>query len=301
MGNPHDTPAFAPAFARIEQLLGQIADHLGALRYETHMRREFDSLFSYLAVARDEDARSLRRHQGQVYSQNGEDGIIAEIFQRLGGPQRRTFIEIGIGDGTQSNTRFLLEQGWRGLWIEGSATAAQAASATFGQYVQTGQLQVRQRMATPENVNEIVDAAHLDDEIDFLSVDVDQHTHTLWEVLRAKARVHCVEYNGSIPPSLDLGVPYDPGVSWDFTNFCGAGLKTFERIGRIKGLSLVGCDFRGVNAFFVETAICADRFLEPFTAETHYEFPKYGRTRWNNWPVGHWPSGVARSWLGHEV
>jgi len=301
MGKPHETPEPNPALARIEQLLGEIARHLGALRHEMQMQRDFNSLLSNLAVAHDEDARSLRRHQGQVYSQNGEDGLIAEIFRRLGGPQSRVFIEIGVGNGLQNNTRFLLEQGWRGLWIEGFAAGAQAAAATFRQYVETGQLQIAQRVATPENINEIVGAARLPDEIDFLSVDVDQHTHTLWEALRVKARVHCVEYNGSIPPSLDLWVPYDPEVNWDGTNFFGAALKTLERIGRVKGLNLVGCDFKGVNAFFVEASLCADRFLEPFTAETHYELPKYGRTHWDLWSVGgHWPSRVARRWLRRE-
>ena len=61
------------------------------------------------AVAADRpirDLKSLRRHHGQVYGQNGEDGMIAEIFRRIGGPQNRLFIEIGIENGLQNNTRF---------------------------------------------------------------------------------------------------------------------------------------------------------------------------------------------------
>jgi len=235
-----------------------------------------------------DDERSLRRHYGQVYSENGEDGYIAEIFRRIAGPGSGQFIEIGVHNGLQNNTRFLLERGWRGLWIEGSVTEAANAAATFVQYIETKQLQIICEMATPENINDLVTVG----EVDFLSIDIDQHTHCVWEALRTAAYVHCIEYNASIPPSLDLCVPYDPNVVWDYTNYFGAGLKALERIGRAKSLNLVGCDSQGVNAFFVDARLCGDHFLAPFTAETHYEPPKYGTGG-----GGHPPSNTARRWL----
>src|SRR5262245_56964465 len=63
------------------------------------------------------DPKHLARHESQVYSQNGEDGIIQEIFRRIG-TESRLFIEIGTGDGLECNTTFLLAQGWRGIWVE---------------------------------------------------------------------------------------------------------------------------------------------------------------------------------------
>jgi hypothetical protein len=62
---------------------------------------------------------------------------------------------------------------------------------------------------------------------------------------------------------------------WDGTNRFGASLKTLERIGREKRLALIGCDFRGVNAFFVGETECGDKFLRPYTAEQHFEPPRY--------------------------
>jgi len=316
-------PVPDPAVVRIEGLLGEIAGHLAALREEVRapdpatgslegLLREISDHLLYLRLGarpepnillslllahltgggHDGDQKSLRRHYGQIYSQNGEDGIIAEIFHRTGGPQNRVFIEIGVGNGLQNNTRFLLEQGWRRLWIEGSEAAAQAAAGKFAQFIERGQLQIVHCVTTTENVNKIVEDAGLSPEIDFLSVDIDRYTHLVWEAMTTKARVHCVEYNGSIPPSLDLWVPYDPAIAWDGTNFFGAGLKTLERIGRLKGVNLVGCDLSGLNAFFVDAALCGDHFQEPFTAEAHYELPKYGSYA----VVGHPPSVEARHW-----
>jgi hypothetical protein len=45
-----------------------------------------------------QDRRVVTTAHGQVYSQNNEDGIIAEIFRRIG-TENRTFVEFGVGDG----------------------------------------------------------------------------------------------------------------------------------------------------------------------------------------------------------
>ena len=55
----------------------------------------------------------------KVYSQNDEDGIISEIFSRIGTTDKR-FIEFGVENGLECNTHYLLLKGWSGLWLEGS-------------------------------------------------------------------------------------------------------------------------------------------------------------------------------------
>jgi hypothetical protein len=56
-------------------------------------------------------------------------------------------------------------------------------------------------------------------------------------------------------------------------------------IGVAKDTHLVGCDIYGVNAYFVDAAELGDSFYAPYTAETHYEPPRY-------FPWG----GVRRGW-----
>jgi hypothetical protein len=84
-----------------------------------------------------------------------------------------------------------------------------------------------------------------------------------------------VEYNAVIPPGLDWKVRYAPDRVWDGSHNFGASLKAFELLGTQLGYSLVGCDFIGVNAFFVRSDLVADKFAAPFTAENHYEPPRY--------------------------
>jgi hypothetical protein len=60
----------------------------------------------------------------KVYSQGDEDGMIAEIFRRIGTTDRR-FVEFGCGDGLENNTAYLRFQGWSGFgWTRWSRTSA---------------------------------------------------------------------------------------------------------------------------------------------------------------------------------
>ena len=113
-------------------------------------------------------------------------------------------------------------------------------------------------------------------EFDLLSLDIDQNTYYAWEGLRSfRPRVVVVEYNAAIPPDVDWKVRYSSNRTWNGTQNFGASLKAFEILGRQFGYSLVGCDFFGVNAFFVRDDSLAGKFAEPFTSENQYEPPRY--------------------------
>ncbi len=237
------------------------------------------------------DPLTISLHKAQVYSQNYEDGIIAEIYRRIG-VRGRTFLEIGVENGLQNNTRFLLEQGWRGTWVDSEGNAAEARSL-FAEHVASGALRVIGAHVTAENVNEVLDGEKVPKKVDFLSIDIDQNTTHVWRALNRKVRVACIEYNASLPPSVDIEANYDPQATWDGSNWYGGSLKTVENIGRRKAMSLVGCDLLGVNAFLVAKAeVTGGLFRGPFTAENHYETPKYHLTA----HVGHPPSKKPRRW-----
>lgn len=215
------------------------------------------------------DPRALQRHEVAMYSQNGEDGIIAEIFRRVG-PGERIFVELGVDDGQENNTRFLLEQGWRGFWFDGNQAALEQARETFADFIDSGALTITHALIDRGNAQRILDAAGVPARVDFFSIDLDQATSHLWRAIKTRARVACVEYNGTVPAGLALEVPMKGGLFWDGTAWYGGSLKTMELIGRERGLNLVGCDSHGINAFFVEAGVNEALFAEPFTAENHW-------------------------------
>jgi hypothetical protein len=217
----------------------------------------------------------LQRHEHKAYSQNGEDGIIAEIFRRIG-TTNKYFVEFGVGDGMENNTAFLLLQGWQGAWIEGSTASAIAIRKTFAKMIGEKRLHLQNAFITAENIESLFANAAVPEEIDLCSIDIDGNDYWVWKAItRTKPRVVVIEYNSTFPASTEWIKPYNPTWTWDGTTAFSASLKSLERLGTDKGYALVGCDFRGVNAFFVRHDLVGDRFHAPFTAEEHYETPKY--------------------------
>lgn len=252
-----------------------------------HLLAQLTGTFS-----RAQDPKSLHRFYSQMYSQHGEDGYIAEIFSRIGSGNR-TFLEIGVENGLQNTTRLLLEQGWQGIWIEGNPDHAAQAREFFADYIAEGKLEIISSMVTSDNINSLVSQARLGPKFDLVTIDIDYNTSHVWRSLQVEARVYCIEYNASLPPSVATEVTYDAEAVWDGSNYYGAGLKVIENIGRQKKASIVGCDLQGVNAFLVSDEELADHFSAPFTAEHHYELPKYHLAT----HVGHLPSRHARKWV----
>jgi hypothetical protein len=222
---------------------------------------------------RFQDDQRLLSFQAQICSQHGEDGIIREIFRRIG-TTNRVFCELGVGNGAENNTAFLLSQGWTGYWIDADDDFVTTIQSRTD--LSKDDLQWLVTRISRENVGRCFQQMDVPLEFDLLSLDIDQNTYYVWEGLAAyRPRVVVTEYNGALPPDIDWKVRYDEDRRWDGTQNFGASLKAFENLGRRLGYSLVGCEFIGANAFFVRDDLVAGRFAEPFTAENHYEPPRY--------------------------
>lgn len=227
--------------------------------------------------------KRLHLYGFQVNSQNQEDGMIHEIFKRIG-TTNRIFVEVGIGNGLENNTAFLLSQGWTGFWVDGNPNVLQILSSK--PKIQSS-LKIKIEFVGKENVQKIFESLEVPVEFDLLSIDIDQNTYYIWEELKSfRPRVVVIEYNAAIPADINWKVEYYPDKTWDSTQNFGASLKAFELLAKEQEYSLVGCDLLGVNAFFVRNDCLDSRFLEPYTSENHYEPPRYGMVH----RVGHLPN-----------
>ncbi len=228
-----------------------------------------------LAQPRYADPKRLQRFENQVFSQNGEDGVLAEIFRRIGTTDR-TFLEIGVGDGLENNTAYLLTQGWKGWWLDGDHEGMEKAKNTFWQPLARGDLKLRETLITAENINGTLSELGVPNEFDLFSLDIDRNTYFVWRALKhLRPRVILIEYNSHYPPHVEWTVEYKPELLYNATSYMGANLKAYEKLGAELGYALVGCETSGINAFFVRRDLCGDKFAEPFTAENHYEPPRF--------------------------
>ena len=98
--------------------------------------------------------KSLVTSGYKVFSQQDEDGIIEEIFNRIKS-DTNTFVEIGLEDGIECNTTNLLLQKWNGLWIESSPKHVESIKKNFSNYIGT-KLNVVCKKVTPDNINEVI-------------------------------------------------------------------------------------------------------------------------------------------------
>ena len=258
------------------------------------LKREFDALrgsqtrlqqaMNYHTLARP-CKKSLNKFEFQVFSQNGEDGIILEILRRLGEPTGY-FVEVGIQDGKECNMANLaINFGWDGLMLEGDQNYAQSAQEYFNQKAKAGagHVKVLSEFVTAENFSSILTSNMVPRNLDVLSIDVDGVDYWLWKSLASdiRPRLIIVEYNAYLPHQRPITVPYEPSFSRYQKHpsgyFFGASLAALASLGKQKGYSLVACDSKGANAFFVADEYILGRFI-PMTPDEAY-FPLTSGTK----------------------
>lgn len=215
---------------------------------------------------------TLNIFEKKVYSQNGEDGIIEHIFDIIG-TETKYFVEFGVEDGFECNTRLLSKKrGWRGLLMDGDG----------------GSNNIQREFVSPKNINKLFAKYNVPKEFDLLSIDIDSLDYYVWEAIKPiyKPRVVVVEYNSSIAPDLSLVVENEENFTWDETNYFGASLAALRKLGLKKGYTLVACDKNGVNSFFVQTSILKSLRLSPLSYDVIYFPPGYGMLK-NGVRIGH--------------
>jgi hypothetical protein len=91
----------------------------------------------------------------KVYSQNDEDGIITEIFNRIGTTNKK-FVEFGVQNGLESNGHFLLHKGWHGIWIDGNKKSMSELYSLFKRPIEEKQLVAINAFITTDNINQLI-------------------------------------------------------------------------------------------------------------------------------------------------
>jgi len=228
-----------------------------------------------LEAERAADPKTLTAYGYTAYSQADEDGILQEIFQRIGTTDRR-FVEFGCGDGLENNSTYLLLTGWTGLWMDGSPQNIKDVRREFTDYLSDGRLVLNQVFITRENINSLISSAGFEGEIDLLSIDIDGNDYWMWEAITAiRPRVVAIEYNATFRPPHKLVQEYNESHVWKSNNYFGCSLKALEELGERMKYVLVGCSYAGTNAFFIREDLAGDKFSAPYTAEHHYREPMY--------------------------
>lgn len=205
-------------------------------------------------VKQKSEISSLADVEFRVFSQFGDDGIIQWLIHCLDIPSE-TFIEFGVEDYRESNTRFLMMQdNWSGLIMDGSVDNVKRIESST--YYWRHELQAKAVFVDRENINELIAEAGFEKDVGILHIDIDGNDYWIWKSIDVISPVIVImEFNSVFEIDRPITIPYDKGfvrgdAHYSFLYF-GASLGALHHLAGEKGYAFVGCNSAGNNAYFV--------------------------------------------------
>lgn len=208
---------------------------------------------------------SLQDIEFKISSQWGEDGIIDWLIEQSQIPcVSRSFIEFGVEDYRESNTRFLLQnRNWRGLIMDANSAVAMAVREDG--LAAAHDLTVQTAFISKENINELITVTGFGGDIGLLSIDLDGNDYWVWEAIHVIRPIICIcEYNAVFGDMFPICTPYKSRFDREEAHYSylyfGASILALQTLALKKGYKFVGTTSAGNDAFFVREDY-AEQFL----------------------------------------
>lgn len=244
------------------------------------LMQEYSDLMSDQAVK-----RYLRSRELKIFSQHGEDGLIAHFMNKIGAKDK-IIVEFGIGDGKESNAaNLIINFGWKGVLIEGDKERFEEAERFYKTHplVDNHKITILNKLVTAKNIDGLLSENLSESEIDILSIDIDGNDYWIWQAIKSiRPRLLVIEYNSSLGREKSVTIPYEPMFDRYQKHpsgfYHGATLPALISLSNSKGYKLVGCESHGVNAFFVRADLIeSSKIKELSFQEAFYPNRKRGR------------------------
>ena len=232
------------------------------------------------------------------FSEFEEDGHLLYLLT-LAGSASRTVVEISSQDGRVCMaTNLLVHHRWRGFLFDGDPVFVREGQRFFASHPATRNAPpvMKSEWFTRENVNQVLAATGVPDDVDVLSLDIDGNDLHLWNAMTLRPRILICEFNNAVPSELALTIPYKADFSFaalppDQAMFRSASLAAYVAVGRRKGYRLVGVNALGFNAIFLRDDVLAAEMLEiPVSALNVNPAADEVRRQW-------WPRVAQLPWV----
>jgi len=245
-----------------------------------HLLRETQQTLEFKAVAsgkllskqfgQAKNIKNLEEVEFKIFSQWGDDGIIQYLITHLA-PLEKSFLEFGVADYSESNTRFLLfNNNWSGVVFDSSRDNINKIRNS--NYYWKYDLTARHVFATTENINQEILESGLSGPIGLLHIDIDGNDYWIWQALDVIDPVIVImEYNSVFGERQALTIPYRPDFDRHRAHYSGlyfgASLSALYKLARDKGYVFVGSNSAGNNAYFVKQSHYKESFPNPTIGE----------------------------------
>lgn len=210
----------------------------------------FENRSQYYDKVKDLDEVNFK-----VFSQNGEDGIIDFILYKLN-IKIPKFIEIGVGDFSECNTRFIYKKNHpKGLIIDIIKNFSKKVSLVEETW--KGGLITIEKQIDSTNINQVLSENNFDNNIDLLSIDIDGVDYwILKELPKSLSKILIAEYNPYFGDKFHLTVPDIKGfnrTNYHYSELCfGCSLPALIQLMEEKNMTFIGSNLFRNNAFFID-------------------------------------------------
>lgn len=202
---------------------------------------------------RYDEVADLTETEVKIFSQNGEDGIIDYLTHKLK-VDKKNFVEIGVGNYRESNTRFLYNRYHpKGLIIDCIEDMKRKVKPHVNFW--KGDLRVCNQKIDSENILDLLNNS-CNYEIDLFSIDIDSIDYWIIKKLKNNiSKIFVAEYNPVFGAELEVTVPNISGFErskYHYSYLCyGMSLKALINLMDQKGYYFIGTNLQKINAFFI--------------------------------------------------
>ena len=178
----------------------------------------------------------LFQYSSNIYSQNGEDGIVSVILKRLNLEQEKLWcVEFGAWDGKfLSNTFALVERNnWYAIYIEGDKKRYDDLLETAQQYKNITSINkfVESDKFHKNSLDNILSSTKLPIDYELLSIDIDSYDLAIFNDYQGKPKIVIIEIESSIRPGI---------LQWhNGEHFIGNSFSSTLKVAQDKGYTLV--------------------------------------------------------------
>lgn len=193
---------------------------------------------------------NLNHHRGNVHSQFGEDGLIGFALDTLGEAGvglAGWCVEFGAWDAVRfSNTRSLIDsRGYTGVYIEADADRHRQLLERNSKNDRIIPIRAMVGFTPEDSLDTILTKTACPERFDVLSIDIDGNDYHAWAaVTRCRPRLVVIEFNPTIPNSIEFVQAAAPGVMH------GSSLAAITRLAGEKGYELIATT--SINALYVD-------------------------------------------------
>lgn len=198
--------------------------------------------------------KNLQEVEYKIFSQTGEDGIIDFLLTKLDILNCK-FVEIGVGDYSEANTRYIYEKSFsKGLIIDIESNLKEKVSKNINLW--KGLLHIENIEIDSENINSVLEKYNFSEDLDLFSIDIDGIDYWVVDSLRPQiSKLFVLEYNPTFGHRMEITIPkiknFNRFKSHYSGCYYGSSLKAMISLMDRKGYDFLGTNKLNFNAFFV--------------------------------------------------